>query len=195
MIYFNHDLFQSCIVDKNSTKYNPYVRHIYPLQNATDKHNEEIFHKAKEYKDIVESQDFLIGTHSHEELTKCLMKIKTQAKYELISGLHRNLKLAVSCVYAISCDVNTHDGLINGAICTLKYVEYINQQTTVRPSILWVYFSDMTVGTQQRRKYKMFYHEGIFLLDTNICCLSTIFFFFWKCKRYKNTISSSTSNS
>ena len=60
--------------------YNPYVRHIYPFRNATDKHNEEIFDKAKEYKEIVESQDFLIGTHSHEELTKCLMKIETQGK-------------------------------------------------------------------------------------------------------------------
>ena len=121
----------------------------------------KIFDKAKEYKEIVESQDFLIGTHPHEGLTKCLMKIKTQAKYELISGLHRNLKLAVNCVYAISSNVNTHDGLINGAVCTLKYVEYINQQTTIRPHILWVHFSDMTVGTQQRKMYKMFYHEGI----------------------------------
>ena len=148
----NHDLFQSCIVDENSTKYNPCVRHIYPFRNATHKHNEEIFESAKEYKEIVESQDFPIGTHSHEELTKCLMKIKTQAKYELISRLQRNLKLAVNCVYAISCNLNTHGGLINGAICTLKYVEYINQQTTVRPSILWVHFSGMTVGTQQRKK-------------------------------------------
>ena len=66
------------------------------------------------------------------------MKIKTQVKYELISGLHRNLKLAVNYVYAISYNVNTHDELINGAICTLKYVESINKHTTVRPSILWV---------------------------------------------------------
>ena len=44
----DHDLFQSCIVDKNSTKYKPYVRHIHPFRNATDKHNEEIFDKAKE---------------------------------------------------------------------------------------------------------------------------------------------------
>ena len=80
-----------------------------------------MFDKANEYKEVDESQDFLIGTHSHEELIKCLMKIKTQAKYVLILGLHRNLKLAVNCVYAISCNVNTHDGLINGAICTLKY--------------------------------------------------------------------------
>ena len=80
------------------------------------------------------------------------MKIRTQAKYELISGRHRYQKLAVNCVYAISCNVNTCDGLINGVICTLKYVECINQHTTVRPSILWVHFSDMTFGTQQRRK-------------------------------------------
>ena len=39
----DHALFQSCIVDKNSTKYNPYARHIYPFRNATDKHNEGFF--------------------------------------------------------------------------------------------------------------------------------------------------------
>ena len=103
---------------------------------------------------------------------KCLMKIKTQAKYELISCLHRNLKPAVNCVYAISCNVSTHDGLINDAICTLKYVEYINQQTTVRPNILSVHFSDMTIGTQQRKKYKMFYHEGISFCWTPIFAAS-----------------------
>ena len=103
------------------------------------------------------------------------MKIKTLAKCELISGLHRNLKLAVNCLYAISCNVSTHDGLINGAICTLKYVEYINQQITVRPSILWVHFSDMTVGTQQRKRYKMFYHEGISFCWTPIFVASQQF--------------------
>ena len=138
--------------------------------------NEETFDKAKEYKEIVESQDFLIGTLSYEELAKCLMKIKTQAKYELISGQHRNLKLAVNYVYAISCNVNTDDRLINGAVCTLKYVEYINQQTTVRPSILLVHFWDMTVGTQERRKYKMFYHEGISFCWTPIFPASWQFF-------------------
>ena len=100
------------------------------------------------------------------------MKIKTQAKYEIISDLHRNLKLAVHCVYAISCNVNAHDGLINGAVCILKYVEYINQHTTVRLSILWVHFSDKTVGTQQRRKYKMIYLEGISFCWTPIFAAS-----------------------
>ena len=72
--------------------------------------------------------------------------------------------------------MNTHDGLINGAICTLKYVEYINQQTTIRPSILWVHFSDKTVGTQQRKRYKMFYHEGISFCWTPIFAASQQFF-------------------
>ena len=71
----NHNLFQSCIVDKNSTKYNPYVRHIYPFKNATDKHIEEFLIKPKSIKRLL-NLDFLIGTHSHEELTICLMKIK-----------------------------------------------------------------------------------------------------------------------
>ena len=69
-----------------------------------------------------------------------------------------------------------NDELINGAIYTLKYVEYINQHTTVRPSILWVQFSDMTVGIQQRRKYKTFYHEGIFFSATKTFAASQQFF-------------------
>ena len=132
--------------------------------------------KPKSIKKVVESQDSLIGTHSGEELTKCLMKNKTQAKYELISGLHRNLKLAVNCVYAISCNVNTHDGLINGAIYTLKYVQYTNQHITGRQSIMWLHFADIIVCTQQRRQYKMFYHEGISFCWTPIFAASQQFF-------------------
>ena len=55
-------------------------------------------------------------------------------------------------------------------------MEYINQHTTFRPSILWVHFSDMAVGTQQRRKYKMFYHEGISFCWTPIFAVSQQFF-------------------
>ena len=39
-------------VDK-ITKYNPYVRHIYPFRKTTDKHNEEIFDKDKELKRLL----------------------------------------------------------------------------------------------------------------------------------------------
>ena len=49
----NHDLFQSRIVDKNSTEYNPYVRHIYPFRNATDKHSEEFLIKPKSIKRLL----------------------------------------------------------------------------------------------------------------------------------------------
>ena len=48
----DHYLFPSCIADKNSTKYNPYARHIYPFRNATDKH-EEILIKLRSIKRLL----------------------------------------------------------------------------------------------------------------------------------------------
>ena len=60
----NHDLFQSSIVHKNSTKYNPYVRYIYPFRNATDKYKDEIFDKVKSIKRLLNLKTYsLVPIH------------------------------------------------------------------------------------------------------------------------------------
>ena len=50
--------------------------------------------------------------------------LRTQKEYLHISGLLRKLDAAVNSVYIVSCNLSTADGLINGAICTLKYIDF-----------------------------------------------------------------------
>ena len=78
-----------------------------------------------------------------------------------ISGLLRKLDAAVNSVYIVSCNLSTVDGLINGAICTLKYIDFTHSVKENIPSTLWVQFEDDTVGVLQRNEYKQYYSDTI----------------------------------
>ena len=51
------------------------------------------------------------------------------------------------------------DGLINGAVCTMKHTDYRNSKNRNIPSTLWVQFEDEQVG--QLQEYKNYYGDGI----------------------------------
>ena len=66
--------------------------------------------------------------------------------YDNINGLSRLIPVAVGCNYAFSSNVDTEDGLTNGAICIMRHINYHNTPTHEVPSILWVEFPDNSVG-------------------------------------------------
>ena len=49
-------------------------------------------------------------------------------EYDKINGLLRSLDAAVGAVYIASCNLSTVDGLINGASCTVKHIDYRQQK-------------------------------------------------------------------
>ena len=63
-------------------------------------------------------------------------------EYDKISGLLRSLDAAVGAVYIVSCNFSAVDGLINGAVCTMKHTDYRNSKNGNIPSTLWVQFED-----------------------------------------------------
>ena len=72
--------------------------------------------------------------------------VKAGATYADTNGLIHVLPTALELLYAVTVNINTSDGLINGAPCTLKKIQYLNQaictNPTYRPSILWVLFTN-----------------------------------------------------
>ena len=46
----------------------------------------------------------------------------------------------------MSCNLSTVDGLINGAVCTMKHIDYTNGKNNNIPSTLWVQFEDEDIG-------------------------------------------------
>ena len=80
----------------------------------------------------------------------------------------RKLDAAINSVYIVSCNLSTVDGLINGAICTLKYIDFQHSVKENIPSTLWVQFEDDTVGVLQRNEYKQYYSDAIHVSWTPI---------------------------
>ena len=70
----------------------------------------------------------------------------------------RSLDAAVGAAYIVSCNLSTADGLINGAVCTIKHIDYKNGNI---PSTLWVQFEDENVGQLQCQEYKHYYGNRI----------------------------------
>ena len=82
-------------------------------------------------------------------------------EYDKINGLLQSLDAAVGAIYIISCNLSTVDGLINGAVCTMKHIDYRNSKNGNIPSTLWVQFEDEHVGQLYRQEYKHHYGDGI----------------------------------
>ena len=53
--------------------------------------------------------------------------------------------------------MSTVDGLINGAVCTIKHIDYRNSKNGNIPSTLWVQFEDEQVGQLHHQEYKDYY--------------------------------------
>lgn len=65
-------------------------------------------------------------------------------------------------IYDLTVNINTEDGLANGASGVVKFIEY-KQQETNRPSIIWIQFDDQKAGMETRVRYKNrgLYHNRI----------------------------------
>ena len=78
--------------------------------------------------------------------------MKTSKKYIEKHGLLRKLNAEIGLAYITSVNIKTDDGLINGAPCILKKIQFIQRNNDI-PSILWVLFDDKMIGRQWRVRY------------------------------------------
>ena len=92
----------------------------------------------------------LLVTHQMKQ------NVKTSKQYIEKHGLLRKLNAA----YITSVNIKTDDGLINGATCILKKIQFIQRNNDI-PSIMWMLFDDKTIGRQWRVRYWNLYTEDI----------------------------------
>ena len=138
-----------------------------------------LYQNAITQKVIIHSYDTVHSSISENARTKCLLMVKSAVKYADNNGLVRTLPTTINLVYAISVNIKNDDGLINGATCVLKKIQYLKQSTKQLSSILWVYFEDMKIGQQLRYRYKRFYNleidktwTPIFAIDCHFAVLN-----------------------
>ena len=153
-------IFESSIMKKDSQDYNFGARHVFPFANAVEQHNRNIFHQMQEDKVTIQAEDVVCGNPNEGEWDMAYYHLMIRDKYNKINGLLQSLDAAVGAVYIISCNLSTVDGLVNGAVCTMKHIDYRNSKNKIIPTTLWVQFEDEQVGQLHRQEYKNYY-DGI----------------------------------
>ena len=92
------------------------------MKDSARKHNETVYINCGSEKLEIQADHVISGNPSEEAREKCLLVVKTVAKYSKVLGLQRVLKVGVGLAYTISVNIKTDDGLINGATCILKKI-------------------------------------------------------------------------
>lgn len=94
-----------------------------------------------------------------------LEKIPDDSK--LTMGLQKSLTLGIGLPAEVCLNIDTEDGLTNGAPCCIK--KFDNRvQNSSRCSIIWVEFEDESIGRHWRNRYRHLYTDSIPLSWTPI---------------------------
>ena len=153
-------VFESHIVKKTDSHYLPEACHFFPLKTTVRNHNEAIYASADSEKMAIHAYDFITGKPSDEAKQKCKIHVKTSKKYIAKHDRLRKLNAAVGLAHITSVNVKTDDGLINGAPCILKKIQFIQRDNDI-PGILWVLSDDKMIGRQWRDRYWNLYTKDI----------------------------------
>jgi len=76
------------------------------------------------------------------------------------AGLCKTVGIAEGITYDLCLNLDVDDGLVNGSSCTVKKIDY-RQQNTTRPSIIWVVFNSNEIGSMWRAKYHHLYDRSV----------------------------------
>ena len=147
---------RKCIVDKNMLQHNCSTPHLYTTRKAAQSWNEAVFGIASTEKVIINSVDDVKSQDTKAVKNQILDKIPKDSTKTC--GLLSSLPLAVELKYDLTANIDTSDGLTNGATCVLKKIDN-RQENTSRPSILWVEFDDENIGCNWRKNYSHLYNN------------------------------------
>ena len=131
--------------------------HLYLQNERVDSHNLLTYLKAQTQKYDIKAIDCVIESVSADVRRALLMRIPTDARKTM--QLQHELHIALGLKYEIVLNVNTADGLTNGASCTVKCVQ-VPPDKKAR-GVIWVQFEDNDIGKSTRALGRNKYKPGI----------------------------------
>lgn len=97
------------------------------------------------------ADDAFVGYRNTEQLQSARTKLYKMSVAET-SGLPYLLRLAVGMPYIITTNIDVEDGIVNGAIAELKYIEQAEDDPQQNIVKLWVKFESAGIGVGLRTK-------------------------------------------
>ena len=110
---------------------------------------------AKTEKQVIESHDVLNVKSCQQE--KYLTTAQHSKSCNDQKGLLYILHVAVDLIFILTVNLKMDDGLINGTLCILKYIQYLRPEFPNKPSTLWVLVDSKTIGKQWCHHNKSMY--------------------------------------
>lgn len=129
--------------------------HLFSSNREAQLYNAQILRSLNTEEAVSEALDRCHGRGTTRE-NNAVLRIVRGLDFQKTSGLKRFITLKVSARYLMILNINTADGLVNGALGRLRR---IHRDTNGRAILLWIEF-DGNVGNEARRPYRIHMQEN-----------------------------------
>ncbi|KAK3914189.1 ATP-dependent DNA helicase [Frankliniella fusca] len=128
--------------------------HLFSRNEDVEEYNNKCLKNIIGEETICHASDVFHGHGS--QLAKRQMEYTiNKSKTHQTMGLPKSIKLKIGALYMLTYNVDTEDGICNGATGTLKQLNYgINHKGEKKPLRVWIEFDDKSVGKIARKKLK-----------------------------------------
>ena len=145
----NIDLLRSCQKNEDELDIEPNKRiDLFAFNADVNMHNERMIAQVKEKSHMVAAQLSIMGDESKTVKDKVKQAIRDRQNHTETVGLRLNVDYKIEGRYFIPVNVDLTDGLVNGAIGTLKHIDLDNDGN---PVTLWMKFDSEEVGKSRRQ--------------------------------------------
>ena len=155
----DNDLLATRLIKADSDEYDRVKGslHLYLQNERVDCHNLQTYLKVQTEKYDIKAIDCVVESVSADVRRALLGRIPSDPRKTM--QLQHELHIALGLKYEIVLNINTADGLTNGASCTVKCVQ-VPVDKKAR-GIIWVQFEDDDIGRNTRALSRNRYKRGI----------------------------------
>ena len=132
--------------------------HLFVTNALVNLHNNAIFLLSTSKKAQIQPVDIVVGDVSEGQKEKMKGKIPNDPTKTM--GLYSVVFVTVGAKYDLTSNVSVLDGMTNGTECTICSIDY-RVAGSKRPSIIWVLFSEASVGKICRQSHQHLYNSEI----------------------------------
>ncbi len=138
-----------------------HIPHFYHTNSERNTHNQKVL-LAKEGQCIsVKAIDICTQTNlPKKERERIEANVKKLEALHLTGNLETELQLKVGLPYDMTTNVDTEDGLVNGASLVLRGMLYLDKNGTI-PSVLLVEAEDVRIGRKARKRWSYYIPPAI----------------------------------
>ena len=132
------------------------IPHFFPTLEQVHLYNEQITKNTNQFSIKSQCNDILPASISVLLQTNIQNEI-SKRKITHTGGLPSEVTLITDEQYNLISNIDVEDGLINGAQCTIKFIETTTKDETSCPYIVWADFQTPEIGTNYCKKYSYLY--------------------------------------